>query len=357
MTRTDTSGAHSSSSSRPGTIERELVGVQVLAVDGDAQVRDGITRLLAGIGIHVTAIADGDRALAAVQRDFFSVVLIDLDSPTPGAGLATIGAIKAASPSSMIVAMTPRRSFDDSVAAIRAGAVDIVLKEPQSVEYLQERVRIAAGRSQGKREVDSLLDEVRAVHEEFLQRFMESERRAIDAADQAAGRGVGYTPDLEELRVLIADEVDAMAEGLVAAAPPGYVFVHATSGGEALDRLSTAPFHYAMVAEDLVDLPVSTLVRTIRTQFPETVVLTFLGPAENGKVELVETHRSRVIVQPFREVSQVVARLDELAQAWRAKARERRYTQAFRERHFDFLRRYVEIKTKVDRALVDVAAP
>ena len=30
-----------------------------------------------------------------------------------------------------------------------------------------------------------------------------------------------------------------------------------------------------------------------------------------------------------------------------------RYTQAFRERHYDFLRRYVELKSKIDRALAE----
>ena len=34
-------------------------------------------------------------------------------------------------------------------------------------------------------------------------------------------------------------------------------------------------------------------------------------------------------------------------------ARERRYTQAFREKHYDFLRRYVELKTKIERAMHD----
>lgn len=347
MTRAETSGSHSS----PRGLERELTGVQVLALDRDAAVREGVTRLLAGVGVHVTALAEADRALAALERDFFSVVLIDLDTPVPGAGLDTIAQVRARSPSSMVIALSPRRSFDDAVAAVRAGAVDLVLKAPESVEYLLERVRVAADRSMGRRVVDSVLGEVRAVHEEFLQRFMDAERRALDLSDQLAGRSPGHVPTLEALRVLVADEVDELAEGLREAAPAGYEFVHATSGGEALDRLGMAPFHYAMVAEDLSDLPASTVVRTIRTQFPDTVVLTFRGPADNGKVELAEARGQRTIVAPFREVSQLVARLDELAQAWRAKQRERRYTQAFRERHYDFLRRYVELKTKIDRAL------
>jgi hypothetical protein len=82
-------------------------------------------------------------------------------------------------------------------------------------------------------------------------------------------------------------------------------------------------------------------------------VLTFLGPSENGKVELVETAGTRVLVKPFTDPQMLIGRLDELAEAWRAKARERRYTQAFREKHYDFLRRYVELKTKIERAMHD----
>jgi len=34
--------------------------------------------------------------------------------------------------------------------------------------------------------------------------------------------------------------------------------------------------------------PAKTIARTIRNQHPDTVVLTFLGPSENGHVELVD---------------------------------------------------------------------
>jgi hypothetical protein len=60
-------------------------------------------------------------------------------------------------------------------------------------------------------------------------------------------------------------------------------------------------------------------------------------------------------VKPFTEAPQLIARLDELSEAWRVKTKERRYLQAFREKHYDFLRRFVEIKTKIERAQRDVA--
>lgn len=341
MTTTTTTGPHAA-----------LVGVEVLVLDGDQRVHAGIEQLLSEASLHVTCTSDPERALQLAGRQFFSVALIDIDTPSPRAGIQTIATLKKNSPTTMIIALTPRRSYDDAVDAIRAGAVDLILKAPESVAYLQERVFDAAGRSVGRREVDTVLDDIKRVHEEFLQRFMEAERRAIDLADQAAGRDMSKAMPLnEELRVLVIDEVDEMFDALATAKPKGFTFSHATSGGEGLDRVSSSKFHYAMIAEDISDLPAKTVARTIRNQQPDTVVLTFLGPSDNGKVDLIETNSVRTIIKPFDDPQKLVARLDELAEGWRAKARERRYTQAFRERHYDFLRRYVEIKTKIERAM------
>jgi CheY-like chemotaxis protein len=329
-----------------------LVGVEVLVVDSDQSVHAGIERLLSEAQLHVTCVTNAPDALELVDRQFFSVALVDIDTPDPRGGIETIRSIKTKSPTTMIVGLTPRRSYEDAVDAVRAGAIDLILKAPESVAYLKDRVLDAAGRSVGKREVDSVLNDVRRVHDEFLQRFMDSERRAIDLADKAAGRDSAKLALIDELRVLVVDEVDDFFAAISESAPKSsYSFVHATSGGEGLDRISSGAFHYAMIAEDITDLPAKTIARTIRNQHPDTVVLTFLGPAQNGKVELVEQAGSRVLVEPFTEAKLLVDRLDELAEAWRVKARERRYTQAFRERHYDFLRRYVEIKTKIDRAM------
>ena len=329
-----------------------LVGVEVLVVDSDQSVHAGIERLLSEAQLHVTCVSNAPDALELVDRQFFSVALVDIDTPDPRGGIETIRAIKTKSPTTMIVGLTPRRSYEDAVDAVRAGAIDLILKAPESVAYLKDRVLDAAGRSVGKREVDSVLNDVRRVHDEFLQRFMDAERRAIDLADKAAGRDSAKLALIDELRVLVVDEVDDFFGAISESAPKSsYSFVHATSGGEGLDRISSGAFHYAMIAEDITDLPAKTIARTIRNQHPDTVVLTFLGPAQNGKVELVEQAGTRVLVEPFTDAKLLVDRLDELAEAWRVKARERRYTQAFRERHYDFLRRYVEIKTKIDRAM------
>jgi DNA-binding response OmpR family regulator len=184
---------------------------------------------------------------------------------------------------------------------------------------------------------------------------MDAERKAMDLADKVAGRDESRMIQLDELSILVVDEVDDFYNAMVGTKTKGFRFVHATNGGEALDRISTGEFQYAMIAQDITDLPAKTIAKTLRNQHPDTVVLIFRGPAENGYVDLVEQSGTRSVVKPFTDAKQLIARLDELSEAWRVKAKERRYLQAFREKHYDFLRRYVEIKTKIERAQRDGA--
>src|SRR5687767_15429691 len=100
---------------------RELIGAEVLVVDQDPTVHQGVSQLLAAANLHVTCTGDPEQSLAIVDKQFFSVMLVDIDTPTPGAGFDTVRALKQRSPTSMIIAMTPRRSFEDAVTAVRAG--------------------------------------------------------------------------------------------------------------------------------------------------------------------------------------------------------------------------------------------
>jgi DNA-binding NtrC family response regulator len=152
------------------------------------------------------------------------------------------------------------------------------------------------------------------------------------------------------VRVLVVSTTDDLRQKLSAAAP-GYHFESAQSGGQALDRASSGRYQVAMVAGDLHDLPSSMVVRSMKTQHPELLVLAVKGPGKGGSVELVEATRRIEIVKEFTEPSQLVSRLGELSEAFHARARERRYMQAFKEKHYDFLRKFVEIKAKIDRAL------
>jgi DNA-binding NtrC family response regulator len=330
---------------------RELVGAEVLVVDQDPAVQRGMVKLLSEANLNVTCATTPDEAVGFLEKRFFSVVVVDLDTPMPGAGLRTTAAVKSKSPTSMVVILTPRKSFDEAVAAIRAGAIDVVLKTPDAVPYLKGRILEAASRSMDTREVRAVLAEVKEVHQEFLQLFMDAERRAMDFEDRLSGRDPDRSVLISNLRVLVVDSDPRLGEALVKASAPGYMFEQALSGGQALDLTGSHPYHYVMVSENLSDLPSSMVARSVKGQSPDSVVLAYSGPGPGARVEVVETTQNRPVINDFTSPKQLIDRLDELAEAFRAKVRERRYTQAFREKYYDFLRRYVNIKTKVERAL------
>ncbi len=296
---------------------RELVGAEILVIDQDERVTKGITKLLSAASLHVTTVSDLAAALDLIDKRFFSVVVVDLDTPTPNAGVQTTIAVKERSPTSMVVALTPRKSYADAVAAIRAGAMDVILKDPESVGYLRERVIEAAGRSVDKREVNSVLADVRESHEEFLKRFMDAERRALDLSDRLAGRDPQKGSSGEMVRVLMVEPTDQLGAALRGSNPRGFEFETVPTGGQALDHCTSQRFQIVMVAEDLPDLPGSMVVRSIKTQNPEMVAITF-RPPPGGRVRHRREHphhpggqaarRSGAAARPARRAGRGVSR-------------------------------------------------
>lgn len=330
---------------------RQLVAHEVLVVDADEKVHKGMVQLLAPAGLHVTAVTDPEKALELVQAKFFGVVVLDLDTPTPNAGIDLVKKIHGRSPTSVVIVMSPRKAFDAAVGAFREGAHDVVVKAPDMVEYLRTRIIAAAGDVARSGRTGTLLAEVRDKMEEFLKTLMAAERRAVDLEDRGRGRDLSRADLDGEMRILCVDQDERLYKALAQpGVAPGFTFVFAQSGGEALDRVTNSRFHIALVGESLPDLPGPMVVKALKAQAPEMIVIAYvLG----GKLEIVETTRSIPIVDKFTAATQLTSRLGELAEAHRAKGRERRYLQAFRERHYEFLRTFAELRKKIDKALED----
>lgn len=331
------------------SIVRAVVGAEVLVIDKDERVRQGMIDLLTAAKLNVTCVDDPAEAWALVDKRFFSVVVVDLDTPHPNAGVETVATVKLASPTSEVLVLTPRKAYDAAMAAVRAGAGDVIFKAPGAVEYLRDQVLVAAARSLDRRQLTSILEEVRGFHDAFLKRFMAAERQVTDLEDRVAGREAHQTGG--EIRLLVAAPDDVLVRALAEAAPPGFSFESATTGGEALDRCSSSGFQMVLVAEALPDLPTSMVVRSIAEASPGTLTMTFSGPGEGGQVVLADLTEPVPVLPSFTDPAQLLERLDELAEAFRAKERERRYTQAFREKHYDFVRRYVQLRAQLDAAL------
>jgi DNA-binding NtrC family response regulator len=322
------------------------VAHEVLVVDADLSVHRGLLAILQPEGIHLSAQTEPGPALEMCETKFFGVILIDLDTPGPSRGIEVLRAVRRRSPQSTVLMLSPRKSFEGAVEALRAGATDMIWKSPDQVDYLKSRLLGALAEVRARDALIGILGDVRSLNEDVLKVLMAADRRAQDAEDRLAGRDPRRLDVTGEIPILCVDGDDRLYKALVGGQIEGFTFTYAQSGGEAFDRISSQKYQIALVGPTVPDLPSDMVVRTIKQQAPEMIAISY---EPNGRLAIVEKTRSITIVDKFTSAKQLVDRLNELGEGYRAKARERRYLQGFRERHYEFLRRLSDLRHKLNR--------
>jgi len=327
---------------------RELVAYEVLVVDRDVNVQKGLVQLLAPEGLAVTAVDTHERAIELMRNKFFGVVLVALDTPVTDGGVQLVKKINEISPATEVLVLSTRRSFEAAVTAYRAGADDVVVKAPDQVDYLKARIVKAAGEVNTRDRTGSLLIDMGAVMEDFLKKLMEAERRADGLEDRLAGRDPERSDVETDMRILVVDSDQRLYDALAAPqAAPGFHFVHCATGGEAFDKITSSAFHIVLVDPQVPDLPVSMVISGVKAQAPDLIVIQY---KPNDKLEIVQSSGRLVLADKFTDMKMLTGRLGEIAEAHRAKGRERRYLRTFRERHYDFLRRLSELRKRLEAA-------
>ncbi len=338
-------------------VTQPAAGQEVLVVDADEQVVKGLDRLLTKVGLIVTGTHDPIRARDQLLNKFFAVALFDADTPTPGAGIELLQFARDKSPLTSVVIMSARKSYDVAIKAFRAGAADVVLKEPDVVPYLRERVIEAATDIKATADRNVLIEEIADTHEDFLRRLREVTRELVDVEDRLAGRTPEDVSDAAaNVSVVVVDDDPAALLKLEAALTPaqGWQFRPALTGGEALDVVTQTRPQIVLVKEDLPDLPGSMVVHTVKASAPDAVTLLYSPPGKSGRtgeVKLVDATRVMNLIGSYTDPGQLVVPLSEIRDALKQKAHERRYLQAFRQRHLEFLQRYNALKQRLKEEL------
>lgn len=273
-------------------------GQEVLVVDGDERVQRGLVQLLTESGLQPTVVSDQARARELVRDKYFAVALVDLDTPQPNAGLELVRWLKENAPSTSPVVMASRKAFESAVAAFRAGAADIVVKAPDQVQYLRQRVIDVASGVQKTATDDKLIQEVLGVHEDFLRRLMDQSRRT---AELEAKLGGGSHPDANDdvCMLLVVEEDGWLSQQLEAELQSrgGYTVTATSTGGEALDRASAMRFQIALVRDSLPDLPGSMVVNALKQQAPDTITILYSRPSHGpGKAEVIEGSKTIALI-------------------------------------------------------------
>jgi two-component system NtrC family response regulator len=160
----------------------EPKGLALLFADDERSLQELMKLEIPRMGHRVTVCPDGLTAAAALEKESFDCLLVDLDMPGLG-GIEVIAKAKELSPDAEAVVLTGKSSLETAIAALRHGAFDYLTKPCKLVE-----IEALLRRVQDKRK---LTQQYRA-----LKRRLER----IEGTPQLVGTSSG----MERVRTLIA---------------------------------------------------------------------------------------------------------------------------------------------------------
>ena len=126
---------------------------RVLVVDDEQSLRKVLAATLQREGYEVQVAADGEEALAALDRDGADVVVTDLVMPKMD-GLSLLRKVVVSHPDVPVIVVTAHGRVDSAVEAMKAGAFDFVTKPFEHAE-LKSIIAKAARQSRSERRATS----------------------------------------------------------------------------------------------------------------------------------------------------------------------------------------------------------
>jgi len=133
------------------------------------------------LGHTVTVCPDGLTAVAALEKNTYDCIIVDLDMPGKD-GIGVISHCKEISPDTEAVVLTGKSSMDTAIAALRHGAFDYLTKPCKLIEIEALLKRVAEKRQ--------LTQKYRALQHQVLR---------LEGSPQL----IGKTPSMQKVRLLI----------------------------------------------------------------------------------------------------------------------------------------------------------
>jgi DNA-binding NtrC family response regulator len=120
-------------------VRAELEDVEILVAEDDTDIRELLSRLLAGAGAKVTTAADGAEAIQMASLGVYDLLVTDLRMPEMD-GMELIRAVRRAAPRTRIVMITAYGDVNDFIDAMQMGA-DAFVRKPFTVDRILDVIR------------------------------------------------------------------------------------------------------------------------------------------------------------------------------------------------------------------------
>jgi DNA-binding NtrC family response regulator len=124
--------------------------LKILFADDEVPLQELMSNELPRMGYEVTVCPDGMTAAAALERNAYDCMIVDLDMPGMS-GIEVIAHAKEIAPETDAVVLTGKSSLDSAIAALRHGAFDYLTKPCKLIELRALLERVAEKRALAKK--------------------------------------------------------------------------------------------------------------------------------------------------------------------------------------------------------------
>jgi len=115
--------------------------MNILVVDDESVIRDGLARILEGDSFSVDTAKNGHTAIELLQQKEFDLIITDLKMPGMS-GFEVLNAVKTLQPETPVIMITGFATVETAVEAMKNGTVDYIVK-PFTPDQILEKVHLA----------------------------------------------------------------------------------------------------------------------------------------------------------------------------------------------------------------------
>ncbi len=133
--------------------------LQILVIDDERDIRDGCERILSRKGYQVTKAANGEEGLVLLEKNHYTIVLLDLKMPGMD-GLEVLPLIRRMHPETLVIIITGFATIETAIEAMKSGAYDFIPKP-----FKPDQLRIVIDRAVERKR---LADEAKRLEQERL---------------------------------------------------------------------------------------------------------------------------------------------------------------------------------------------
>ena len=140
--------------------------MNILIADDELTIRSLVAEVLSDEGHNVTLAEDGADALEKYKKEWHEIVFSDIRMPKM-TGIQLLGEIKKLNDLTQFIIMTSHASVDNSIAALKKGAFDYILKPFEDLDVVVDAANRAMANLSAIREQQYLMNTLSRQNEEL----------------------------------------------------------------------------------------------------------------------------------------------------------------------------------------------